>query len=186
MNISIASYAFHGLLKEGKIDLFGYLESCRYRYHLHTADIWNGMIPSVEADFLKKAKDALEERELQLVNLCVDGPHIWEDDPAVREQHYQDALAYLKAAEYLKARTIRIDAGVRENTFTTEQFDWIVKRYREYAQWAFDHGFKVGPENHWGAEAVPENMARICKAVDHPGFGLRHLGGCPADRPAAT
>ena len=40
MQISVASYAFHGLLKRGQMDLFGYLESCRYRYHLASADIW--------------------------------------------------------------------------------------------------------------------------------------------------
>ena len=46
MNISIASYAFYGLLKEGAIDLFGYLETCKYRYGMQTADIWNGMLPA--------------------------------------------------------------------------------------------------------------------------------------------
>jgi sugar phosphate isomerase/epimerase len=29
MNLAIASYAFHGLLREGAIDLFGYLEMLR-------------------------------------------------------------------------------------------------------------------------------------------------------------
>ena len=41
--ISIASYSFHGLLEAGMIDVFGYLESCRYRYHLDTADIWSNL-----------------------------------------------------------------------------------------------------------------------------------------------
>ena len=182
MKISVASYGFHGLLHEGKIDVFGYLESCKYRYHLNSAEIWNGMFPSTEEDFLKKLKEGLEERGLELANLCVDGPHIWEDDPAAREQNYQNALVYLKAAKFLNARTIRIDAGGRENTFTNEQFDLIVKRYKEYAQFAYDNGFKAGPENHWGAEAVPENMVRICQAVDHPGFGvLLHFRGNEGD-----
>jgi sugar phosphate isomerase/epimerase len=176
MNIAIASYAFHGLLRAGQIDLFGYLESCRYRYDLRTADIWNGMLLSLDSDYLRKVKQGLIERELTLVNLCVDGPHIWEDDPGVREAHYQEALRYLRAAEMLGAQTLRIDAGVRAETFTEEQFDEIVKRFRQYAQWAYDHGFRAGPENHWGAEVVPENMKRICEAVDHPGFGvLLHL-----------
>jgi len=129
VNVSIASYSFHGLLREGKIDLFGYLESCKYRYHLQTADIWNGMLLSVEDDYLAKVKEALIERELTLVNLCVDGAHIWEDDPDERERNYRNALAHLHAAEVLGARTVRIDAGVRADTFTDEQFDWIVKRY---------------------------------------------------------
>lgn len=182
MNIAIASYAFHGLLRAGQIDLFGYLESCRYRYDLRTADIWNGMLTSLDDGYLAKVKAALHERELTLVNLCVDGPHIWEDDPAVREQHYYQALRYLQVAEFLGAQTIRIDAGGRADTFTEEQFDGIVLRFREYAQRAYDNGYKVGPENHWGAEVVPENMQRLCEAVDHPGFGvLLHFRGNDGD-----
>ena len=176
MNISIASYAFHGLVRDGAIDVFGYLESCRYRYDLHTADIWNGMLQSTEMDYLKKVKQALVERELTLVNLCVDGPHVWEDDPDRREKHYQGALKWLDAAEYLGAKTLRIDAGVREDNFTPEQLEGIIARFREYAQRAHDSGFRVGPENHWGAELNPANMRAIYDGVDHPGFGvLLHL-----------
>ena len=59
----------------------------------------------------------------------------------------------------------------------------MVKRFREFAQRAYDNGFKVGPENHWGPEIVPENMQRICQAVDHPGFGiLLHFRGNPSER----
>ena len=183
MNISIASYAFHGLLQRGMIDLFGYLESCRYRYQLHTADIWNGMFASTDDDYLAKIKEALRLRELELVNLCVDGAHILEDDLNLREQNYLNALAYLHAAGVLGAKTIRIDAGGQGDTFTNEQFDLVVRRYREFAQRAYDNGYKVGPENHWGPEVVPENMKRICEAVDHPGFGmLLHFRGNAGDR----
>jgi len=182
MKVCIASYSFHGLLDAGMIDVFGYLESCKYRYHLGAADIWNGMLPTTDDDFLKKVKDALGERELELANLCVDDAHIWEDDPADRERNYQNALAHLKAAEFLGAKTIRIDAGARGDTFTNEQFDLVVKRFKEYAQRAYDHGFKVGPENHWGPEVQPETMQRICQAVDSPAFGvLLHVRGNAGD-----
>jgi len=183
MKIAIASYSFHGLVNQGTMDGFGYLESCRHRYGLASADIWNGMIPNLEQATLKKFKEALEERELELANLCVDGPHIWEDDAAAREKNYQGALAWLKAADYLKARTIRIDAGGRDPNFTPQQFDEIVKRYKEYAAFAHDHGFKIGPENHWGAEVDPGNMRKICEAVNHPGFGvLLHFKGKGEDQ----
>lgn len=182
MKISVASYAFFGLLEEGKIDLFGYLESCKYRYHLQSADVWNGMLQNIDDASLKKAKEGLEDRGLELANLCVDGPHIWEDDPEARERNYKSALAHLHAAKTLGARTIRIDAGGRGDTFTNEQFDLIIKRYKEYAQIAYDSGFKVGPENHWGPEVEPENMRRICQGVDHPGFGmLLHFRGNEGD-----
>jgi sugar phosphate isomerase/epimerase len=182
MKVSIASYAFHGLLEQKMMDVFGYLETCKYRYHVNAADIWNGFFPTIEDDFINKVKQALDEREMVLANLCVDGPHIWDDDPAVREQHYQSALAYLQVAKKLGAQTIRIDAGGQGDTFSEEQFDLIVKRYKEYAQCAYDLGFKVGPENHWGPEVVPATMKRICEAVDHPAFGvLLHFRGNTGD-----
>jgi sugar phosphate isomerase/epimerase len=182
MKIAVASYSFHGLLQEGMIDIFGYLESCKYRYHVDSADIWNGFLPTLDEDFLKKVKHALESRGLVLANLCVDGPHLWEDDPAVREQHYQQMLKFMDAAELLGAQTVRIDAGGRGETYTSEQLDYIVKRYQQYAQRAYDNGYKIGPENHWGTEVNPENMRQIVEGVDHPALGvLLHFRGNAGD-----
>jgi len=187
MKISIASYAFNGLLGKGMMDVFGYLETLKYRYGLYAADIWNGMLTSTDEDYLKKIKEAMDERELMLANLCVDGAHLWEDDPDAREKNYQNALAHLKATEILGAKTIRIDAGGRSDEMTEEMFDYIVKRYKEYAQRAYDNGYKVGPENHWGPERVPQNMKKIYEAVDSPAFGLLlHIGGWASDDPDAA
>jgi sugar phosphate isomerase/epimerase len=172
VNISIASYAFHGLLKNKEMDIFGYLETCKYRYGLQTADIWNGFLASTEPEYLIKVREALDERELTLVNLCVDGAHIWEDDPAEREHNHQNALAHLKAAEILGAKTVRIDAGGRDETFTSEQYNLVIERYQEYARCAADNGFRIGPENHWGPERVPANMLNICQTVNSPAFGV--------------
>jgi sugar phosphate isomerase/epimerase len=182
--VSIASYAFHGLLREGAIDVFGYLESARFRYDVQ-ADIWNGMLPSMESDDIRNVRRALDERGLELANLCVDGAHIWEDDLDKREANHRNALAALDAAEILGAKSVRIDAGGAHDarTFTAEQMDLIVSRYREWARRAGDGGYRVGPENHWGAEVVPENMVAICRAVDHPAFGvLLHFRGDAGDR----
>lgn len=194
MRVSVLSYSFRGLLAEGKMDVFGYLETCKYRYGLGAADIWSGFLTSTEECYLNKVRDGLDERGLVLADLCVDGAHIWEDNPDAREKNHQNALAHLRAAEILGARFMRLDAGGRGQTWTSEAFDHIVKRYREYAQWASDHGFKMGGENHWGPEGVWANMQKLYRAVGHPGFGIScHLGGwqgteeekATADREAA-
>jgi sugar phosphate isomerase/epimerase len=178
MKLAVMSYSFHQLAAEGEIDLFGYLETCRYRLGLRTADIWNGMLASTEEDYLRKVKEALEERDLALVNLAVDGAHLWEDDPDMREGLHQNALAHLRAAELLGAETVRIDAGGGHHDleWTEEQFDHIVQGYQELAQRASDNGYRVGPENHWGPEANPTSLRELCQAVDNPAFGvLLHL-----------
>jgi sugar phosphate isomerase/epimerase len=177
MQLGIISYAFHTMMAAGKIDLFGYLETCRYRYGLGVADIWNGMLLSTEADYIAKVRDGLDERELTLADLACDRCSIWEDDGAQREAQYQRALAHLRAGAALGARTVRIDAGSRAEAWTGEQFEHIVARYREYAAFAADHGFRVGPENHFGPEMDPEQLVALCRAVDSPAFGvLLHFG----------
>jgi len=172
MNIAVASYSFHGLRSAGMMDVFGYLETIKHRYGLSRADIWNGMFPSYEEPFLLQVKDALDERGLTVANLCIDQAHIWDDDPEVRAQNAEKAKGALNAAVLLEADTIRIDAGGREDVWTDEQFDLIASTYRQWAQFGFDHGFRVGPENHWGTENIPANMVKLCEAVDHPGFGV--------------
>ncbi len=172
LRLSILSYSFRGLLKDGKMGVFGYLESCKYRYGLDAADIWSSILSSTEESYLKKIREALDEREMVLADLCTDGTYIWDDKPEVREKNYQNALRHLKAAEILGARFMRLDSGGVNPAWTGEQFDDIVKRYKEYAQYAHNHGFKVGAENHWGAEKVWVNLQKLYRAVDHPAFGL--------------
>jgi sugar phosphate isomerase/epimerase len=182
MQISIASFSFHRSRAAGTIDIFGYLESCRYRYHLATADIWNGLLGSdpnqyLDESFLAKVKHAMQERNLELVNYHADGCHIWEDDATKREQNAKLAERHIAAAEFLGAKTVRIDAGSRAKEWTTQQFDAIAERYRAWSRRGADRGYRIGPENHFGPEKGLQNMLRLAEAVDHAGYGvLLHLG----------
>lgn len=182
MRISIASFSFHGLRERNMMDVFGYLESCKYRYGLDSADIWNGIFGLERAgyaapDFLAKVAEALAERGLILANYHADGCHIWEDDEGAREANYRGAMMEIEVARRLGAKTLRIDAGGKGALWTAAQFDMIVKRFKEYADLAWNSGFRVGPESHWGPELVPDNMEKLARAVDHPGFGiLMHIG----------
>lgn len=182
MNISIASFSFHGAQADGTMDVFGYLEACRYRYHLNTADIWNGLLGSdvevqLDPERLSKVRRAMDERDLVCVNYHADGCHPWEDDPEVRARHKELAYRHLKAAETLGARTVRIDTGGRDRHWTDEQFDFISQAFRDFAAYAGNAGFKIGPETHWGATNYPDNMLKLHKAVGSPNYGiLLHMG----------
>ncbi len=182
MNISIAGYSFHGLVHAGAMNVFGYLESCRYRYHLRTADLWCGLLgsdPSVylQPAFVDRVAVALRERGLTLVNYHADGCHVWEEDEAVRARHLTLAEQHIAAAEQLGARTIRIDTGGKERHWTSEQFDTIARQFRTWAKRASDHGYRIGPETHWGADNYADNQLQLARAVDSPGYGvLLHMG----------
>lgn len=179
MKISISSYSFHDLLKDGRMDVFGFLESCKYRYRVEAVEIWNPTFGNnTDEDFLRLLRASLDEHELVLANLCVDGPHVWEDDPADREAHHKEAFEYLKAAEILGAKAVRIDMGGKGlDQFTDEQYDYVVKCYKEYARRAGDNGFLVGPETHWGPSLTVAVQKRVHDMVDHPAYApLLHVG----------
>ncbi|TBL74519.1 sugar phosphate isomerase/epimerase family protein [Paenibacillus thalictri] len=169
---SIGSWSFHGLLKSGKINLFGYLESIKYRYRLQHADIWSGMLISTEEAYIQSIKETLREEQLTVASLAVDGADIWHADPDICEQRHQKALAYLDIARQWNVNTLRIDMGVQTAELSDEQLDFCVRRYREYAQIAHDHGFKVGPQTHQRASQVPQNLKKLHEAIGAPGFGI--------------
>lgn len=192
MKISLGGYSFCSTLNEGKMDIFGYLESVKYRYHLDTVDLWNGFFAKLDEDQttlnseddIKKIREALDEREMTVVNHAVDGAHLWDPDPEKRERLYQNALDHLKASEMLGARTVRIDVGGQDvNHMSDEQFDYVVSRYREYCERAAEHGYMVGPENHFGPAVNPHFLKRIAEAVNHPNFGiLLHINRWKVDQ----
>ncbi|MCL2816692.1 MAG: sugar phosphate isomerase/epimerase [Oscillospiraceae bacterium] len=184
--ISIASYSFHGLLGEKRIDVFTYLEALKFRYNVEYADIWSGYLPNLnkadpisqdDEDFLKKVKFSMDEKGITLANLCVDGPHIWADEKDQREIHYKGAFNYMKAAVILGAKTVRIDVGVHRDVITDEEFDYVAKVYSELAVFAKDNNMRVGTENHWGASRDPQVLENIYQAVNNPAYGvLFHFG----------
>lgn len=185
LRISMLSYSFHGLVKAGMMDIFHFFESCKYRYGLDAADLWNGMFTTTDDAFIDKVYLALEDRQLVVPDIAVDGAHIMpigDDDP----KHLQEQQnRYLQIAKRLGVGFVRFDAGPymlngrkEEDGWTNQEFDYIVKRYKELASFAYDNGFKIGAENHWGPERSWPHMEKLIQAVDHPGFGIcMHFGG---------
>ncbi|MEK3721150.1 sugar phosphate isomerase/epimerase family protein [Paenibacillus sp. FSL H8-0034] len=185
MKASIGGFSFYQLLSEGEMDIFGYLETVKFRYRLDAVDLWNGFfcdrnVPIwtlADEDYLRKIRKALDEKQLTVANLAVDRAHLWDPDPEVREQLHQNALLHLRAADILGAKSVRIDTSRGPGAMTEERFDYTVGRFREYAQIASDYGFTVGPENHTGASLNPYWMKLIAEEIDHPGYGiLLHIG----------
>ena len=185
MNVSIGGFSFYQLLQAGEMDIFGYLETARYRYGLRAVDLWNGFFtdrshpfyPIAEERLLRKIRQSLDEKELTVANFAVDRAQVWDPDPDIREKLHRNALDHLRAAELFGARTVRIDTSRGPVKPSEEQFEYTVMRYREYAQRAADYGYTVGPENHTGISLDPQWMKKLAEAIDHPGYGvLLHIG----------
>ncbi|QJD87716.1 sugar phosphate isomerase/epimerase family protein [Cohnella herbarum] len=171
-DFSIGSWSFHSLHRLGKMNLFGYMESMKFRYRLDHVDIWNGMMLSTENDYIQSVKDTLVEDELTVANLAVDGADVWHDDSAVRERNREKAFLYFDIARRWGVRNVRIDMGVTTVDMTDEQYEFCVNRYREYARVAYDNGFRVGPQTHQPASCSPKNLVRMSNDISAPGFGI--------------
>ena len=192
--VSCLSYSFHGLVEQGMMDIFHYFETCRYRYGLDAADLWNGMFKSTDDTFVKKVHRALEERQLVVPNIAVDSGHILAtgDDDAAKLRETQDR--YMQIAKQLGAGFVRFDAGPymlngrkEAEGWTNQEFDALVKRYKGLAQVAYDNGFRIGAENHWGPEKSWKHLEKLIQAIDHPGFGICvHYGGWLANSPETS
>ena len=97
----------------------------------------------------------------------------WKDDNAVPFWE----LTERRQGERQRQLSVRHD-DERAESWTNEQFDHIVKRYKEYSQFAWDHGFRMGAENHWGPERTWAHLKKLYQAVDQPGFGIScHIRG---------
>lgn len=176
--VSLASYSFHESVAKGQVNVFTYLMLLKYKYHVSHADIWTGIVTSKEDDFIKEIRKTMDRYELSLANLCVDGPHLWADDPEERAAHKKEMLEYINIAQKLGAKTIRIDFGGNDQPMPEEAFAYIVNTYREYCVICYDLGMKIGPENHWGWDKPVENLIKVKEAVNHPAYGhLFHFTG---------
>jgi len=171
-NYSVGSWSFHGLFHAGRMNLFGYLESMKYRYRLQHADIWNGMMASTDAAYVEQIRASLREEGMKVACLNVDAADVWHDDAEARERNHAKALAYLDIARTLEVETLRIDMGIHTPDISDEQFAFLADRYREYAKFAQDNGFRVGPQTHQPASQVPGNLRRLNEAVASPAFGI--------------
>jgi len=194
--LSMLSYTFNSLVSRGMQDIFGYFETCKYRYNLDAADLWGGHLKDFrerydkgtfipfDDEWIANVKEALDERDLCIPNIAADGCHVITFEKERTELNYKNALEHLRLAKMLGVGFVRFDSGPGFNMpegrtdWTDEEFDFIVKRYREYARYAYDNGFKTGAENHMGPSGAWKNLKKLYDAVDHPGFGICiHIGG---------
>lgn len=188
MKLSVGGYSFYNTFVDGMLDVFGYLETIKYRYHLDAVDMYNRFISDnskpiiklADDSYLHKVRKALDEKGLKVVNYSADAASIWDADPDKRAALYQNALENIRASRILGAKTIRIDTGgpfSRDpngvfDQMSEEQFELIVRRYKEYAELAADFGAVIGPENHMGPSLNPHFMKKIAEAVDHKNYGV--------------
>lgn len=188
-NFSIASYSFHRLLRDGKQDVFKYIEDSK-NFGMVQLDAWNGhlapLIAETDAlkagadwqqatfsqaglDYVAQVRKASDDAGVPFGCLAIDGAHIYEPTSEARAINRAAAYRWLDVAEKLGAKQVRADSGGTPD-MPDEQFEIIVDGFKDLVQRGKDKGIEIVIENHWGASHIPENVVRILDAV--PGLGL--------------
>lgn len=191
MKLSICSYSFHRLLAAGKQDIFRYITDCRdlgctqldpWMAHLEPIQAacaeWRKfpfpqeqrcLLASDEIRYLSEVRRAAEAVNLPFGCVAVDGGHMFDKDPAVRNANRAIAYRWIDACAVLGAAQIRLDSGGTKEMPDAE-FAVIVAGFKDVVARAGARGIEVVIENHWGASQLPDNVLRILAAV--PGLGL--------------
>lgn len=172
MKLAVASYSLHQMVYDGKLDVFGYLNMIKHDFRVDYADIWSGMLPTLDEAFIQKIREEMDRLGLKLANLCVDGPHVWMADPEQRASHKAQMLEYIRAGRQLGAESIRIDFGGRDEEMTDEALEYLIATYKEYCELCGQFGCKIGPETHWGWDRVPEYIRKVRDGVNSPWYGI--------------
>lgn len=167
---SIISYSFRRAFDSGAMDVFSYISFCK-REGFTALDPWMKHLDRGlrDAGWLERVTGAAREVDLPFGCIAVDGGHIYEPTPEARAGTRTVRESWLRVAEQLQAKFVRIDAGGPEE-MPEEVFDIIVKGYEELIPSAASRGIAVIMENHWGPTIRPENVMKILDAVE--GLGL--------------
>ena len=174
--LSVMGYSFFTLLKEGRTNIYHFLEMVKNRYRVDAVDIWSGFIPEEQVGeaFAKEIKKALDELELAVPNLCIDGPYTpWAPTAGGVAANRGRMLEYIKFASIIGAKTIRVDFAQwgTGGAMPPGALEIIIEKYREYAEICHSLGMKIGPENHFGWDNTPKYIKAVKEGVCHPGFG---------------
>jgi sugar phosphate isomerase/epimerase len=183
MKLSICSYSFHQLLKDGQQDMFGYIRDCKtlgvthlepWNGHFAAPDIEQGQPPllsnAAHLEYVQSIKQAADAAQLPFGCLAVDGAHIYEKDEKARQANKKRASQWLEVAAYLGVKQVRVDSGYQGEVWPEDVFTMIVDGYHELIAEAQAKGLEIIIENHWGPSQHPEQLVKLLGAVD--GLGL--------------
>jgi sugar phosphate isomerase/epimerase len=180
MELAICSYSFHRLLKAGQHDTLRYIADCR-ELGCTQLDPWNGHLAPVlpregvgpltaeQETYLEQIEDVADQSGLPWGCLAVDGAHVYEPTEEARNTNRQRAYRWIDIAGKLGFEQIRIDAGGPED-MPPDVFKTIVAGYNDLIARAKPLGVQVIMENHFGPSLIPDNVVKLCSAIE--GLGL--------------
>lgn len=181
MRLGCCAYSYRELLTTRRMSLADFIQTCA-EMGLDGVELTAYYFPNTERTTLNEVKRACFHLGMHISGTAV-GNNFTAADPAKRREQVEMTKSWIDHAVVLGAPFIRVFAGgVPENHSEEEAFRWVVECLQEVTDYAAQRGVVVALENHHGITATAEQVVRLCRAVQHPWFGVNlDLGNFKGD-----
>lgn len=173
MHVSLAAYSMRDAMKDGSMDLFGFIDWCA-EMNLSGTELTSYYF---KEGFGKKYLQELKRRAFNN-GVTVSGTAIANNFCMAKGQKKQKEIDHVKkwidySADFF-APHIRIFAGTLPDGVDKKTgIQWVADGIVECLEYAAERGIYLGIENHGGITARAAGHLAICDAVgDHPWFGI--------------
>ncbi len=177
MGISCSMWSFHRTIREGKMDLFGFIQSCADLgiKELELLDVFMQCDPNT----IDRAKKAITEAGSKTVCVTLH-PRLLVDDEHQRQAQINYVKCWLDVAHSLGAGVVRVNLGGTKD----EEVAILrsIEALKPITAYAADLGIKIVLENHGGPTRTADHILRIIKEVGADNLGsLPDFGNFPAE-----
>ena len=178
LKLSLNTYSFNSMLREGKIDLFDLVQYCAEKGFSAvdpTGYYFPGYPETPTDNYINKFK-----REVFLNGLEVSGTGVRNDFTQPDQQNRQADLQHIKdwilVASKMGAPLLRVFARreLEPGRDREEAKKWVIEGLRKSAEFGEQHGVMIALQNHNEFLKTAEEVESVLKAVGHPWLGL-HL-----------
>jgi sugar phosphate isomerase/epimerase len=152
--------------------LLEFPRAARERFGLSAVEICQFQIPEHTPDYVAALKRALQEAEVELLNVPIDAGNISDPNPAHREEDLREIEGWMRVAADLGARMVRVNASGGMPGTPHAPLEVTLESLRRLGHTANELGLKLLTENHGGITSDPEVVVQIIEAARSAGVGL--------------
>ena len=170
-HISQSSINYQAEFKSGKMDIFGFMDTCR-ALDLDGLDIHVGQLKSqVDRAYLKDVRRGCLNRGMPMASICVTTEFGRSAEAIPKE--VEKARVAMETGMFLGAPILRAFVGSPPSPDKREEaFRRGVEALRKTAEIGAELGMPVALQNHSGLTSTGDDMLRFHREVNHPNFTL--------------
>jgi sugar phosphate isomerase/epimerase len=170
MKTSCSSWSYHRTIRNGDMDLFGFIEACADN-GLDGVEILTRDLASTDKDYLCKVKHACATRHLTIAMLSAGG-HLTVLDDEQRAKDVQEIKEWFDVAVFLGAPRLRFFCGngVELSDGGDALYAKVLDAMKEIVSFGEERGIIAALENHGNTSA--DQLMKFRDDVDSPWFAF--------------